>query len=487
MAQKILSPALASLRHLSVFRNSLFLSKVICNATQRSIVSAIPDSSGLTIYDIDAWNSDEWDPTSFSRPYDFSRPFFAQFREVMNVVPFPSLGVARSTLENADYTNDISHAKNCYLVFGATNNEDCLFSQWLWNNRDVVDCTNVFESERCYDSVFLRKCYHVLYSQYCRECVDSFFLSHCIGCTNCFGCSGLTHKRFCFWNEQLTEKEYQQRVAELRLSSRSEVASLRQRAQQIWIQFPGVDDSLRGSETCTGKNVLFSHGCKNSYFLEKCDEVSDSIAVVSGKSSQLQLSYGDGSENIYFSTGIGDNAYDIRFSWECWMNVSSLEYCMYCVHGVSNCFGCIGLRRAEYCILNRPYSKSEYLELLPRIKAHMSHTGEYGSFFPHTFSPHPYNESWASMFFPCSREKTLREGFRWKDELPIEHISISTPPDDLRDIDPSLLTKTFTCRKTGKPFKLTPPELAWYQREEIPPPEIAPLERIKSRQWVFHL
>jgi hypothetical protein len=317
----------------------------------------------------------------------------------MRKVPFPSLGVVAATLENADYINDTTHAKNCYLLFGATNNEDCYFSQWLWNNRDVVDCTNVFDSERCFDSIHLRKCYNLKYSFDCRECSDSYFLRHCIGCSHCFGCSGISFKKYCLWNEQLSQEEYQRRVAEFSLDSRGGVSDISKQVKRFLGEDREVAEPLRGSEECSGSKIFYSKDCQNSYLLESCRDVSDSIAVVNGKSSQLQLSYGDGSEQIFFSTGIGDNAYDIRYSWECWMNVSELEYCMYCTHGVSQSFGCIGLRKAKHCILNQQYKASEYQEVLTRIKAQMKQNGEEGQFFPAYFSPHAFNQSWGEMFF----------------------------------------------------------------------------------------
>jgi len=50
-------------------------------------------------------------------------------------------------------------------------------------------------------------------------------------------------------------------------------------------------------------------------------------------------------------------------------------------------FGCIGLKRNEYCVLNRQYSKDEYKKTVLRLIEHMKKTGEYGEFFPIDISP----------------------------------------------------------------------------------------------------
>ena len=47
-----------------------------------------------------------------------------------------------------------------------------------------------------------------------------------------------------------------------------------------------------------------------------------------------------------------------------------MYYSFACYH-CSSCFGCIGLRNKEYCILNKQYTKAEYEQLLPRIITHM--------------------------------------------------------------------------------------------------------------------
>jgi hypothetical protein len=64
------------------------------------VFSLYSPSSTVKIYSNDYWNSDAWDPTSYGREYDFSRPFFEQFAELLRTVPLPARPVI--SIENSD-------------------------------------------------------------------------------------------------------------------------------------------------------------------------------------------------------------------------------------------------------------------------------------------------------------------------------------------------------------------------------------------------
>ncbi|MCX6784777.1 MAG: hypothetical protein NTV81_02455 [Candidatus Komeilibacteria bacterium] len=44
------------------------------------IISTYPPTINVKVYDNDYWWSDNWEPTDYAMEYDFSRPFFEQFR-----------------------------------------------------------------------------------------------------------------------------------------------------------------------------------------------------------------------------------------------------------------------------------------------------------------------------------------------------------------------------------------------------------------------
>jgi len=87
------------------------------------------------------------------------------------------------------------------------------------------------------------------------------------------------------------------------------------------------------------------------------------------------------SQWAYFKNcGLG--AYDVKFSMQCLTNITDLTYCSFCFNVCEHLFGCTGLKKKKYCILNKQYSEEEYYLMVDKIIAHMKVTGEWGQFFP---------------------------------------------------------------------------------------------------------
>ena len=51
-----------------------------------------PDKN-IKVYNIDYWDSDKWTALDYGQDFDFNRPFFEQFKELMEKVPKPSLHI----------------------------------------------------------------------------------------------------------------------------------------------------------------------------------------------------------------------------------------------------------------------------------------------------------------------------------------------------------------------------------------------------------
>jgi hypothetical protein len=126
----------------------------------------------------------------------------------------------------------------------------------------------------------------------------------------------------------------------------------------------------------------------------------------------------------------------------------------------------VGLKDAEYCILNKQYTKEEYEDLVPRIIEHMESTGEWGNFFPMNVSPFADNETIVSEFFPLSKEEVLDRGWKWFDEA---GRSGSAEGDAV------------VCEVTGKSFKIIPQEKQVYSRFGILLPKRSPNQRHLDR------
>jgi len=154
--------------------------------------------------------------------------------------------------------------------------------------------------------------------------------------------------------------------------------------------------------------------------------------------------------------------------------------------GSSNNFGCCGLKKKQYCILNKQYSKEEYEELVPKIIKHMSSAGEWGQFFPIDMSPFAYNETLAHEFHPLTKKEAEMRGFKWKEfktEKPDvkKIIPADSLPAYIKDVSNDIPDWAIRCEITGKLFKIIPQELKFYKQEQIPIPRKHPDQRHKER------
>ena len=126
------------MRRRMIWRSEVVLYKIKCQAPNHNeeIFSVYPENGLFKIYDHKYWFSDEWDPMSYGRDYDFSRPFFSQIYELQKAVPRYNQSIRNSV--NCDYCGAISYSKNCYLTIGIYS-EDCLYSATAISSKNFVD------------------------------------------------------------------------------------------------------------------------------------------------------------------------------------------------------------------------------------------------------------------------------------------------------------------------------------------------------------
>lgn len=151
-----------------------------------------------------------------------------------------------------------------------------------------------------------------------------------------------------------------------------------------------------------------------------------------------------------------------------------------------DCFGCAGLKNAQYCVFNKQCSKEEYEGLVSRIIEHMKQCGEYGEFFPVSLSPFAYNETIAQEYFPFTREQILERGWRWRDEIDEtpkvqKVIPASQLPDSIDAVADDILNWAIECEATKRPFKIVKQELDFYRKMHLPLPHFHPDERHRRR------
>ena len=466
--------------------NQLHLYKRKCDLTNKEIISNYHPESPHKVFDQNVWYSDKWDPLEYGMAYDFSRSFFEQFKELSLKVPRPSLHRGFQYDENSDYTNYAGKNKNCYMIFDSDENRDCYYSYSLNSSESCMDCYRVRASELCYECVDCEKCYASAHLQDCVNCSNSYFLQNCIGCKNCIMCSNLRNKEFYVNNEKVSEEEFAKQKA--KCHSWNDLNQGMKYFNSFKLKFPKKNIHGVQNENVVGD---YLSNCKNAYYcfdsagLWDCSYVFQAFNPL--KNCMDIQECGDG-ELLYESTFCGYDAYNLKFCSHCLGTCSDLQYCYHCPHS-SNLFGCIGMQRKKYCILNKQYSEEEYKELVEKIIEQMRQDGEYGEFFPIELSSFAYNETIAQLHYPLEKGAAQKMGYKWRDENKEEYLKATyNPPDTIAEVSEGVLGELLKCVKSGRNYKIIKAEFDLLKKLDMPLPRECFFERNDRRskmrnQW----
>mgnify|MGYP001568335787 FL=1 len=377
-------------KRLLSFRNEKNLYKRKCDFSGKNIISIYSPDKPYKVYSQEVWWSDKWNALDYGRDYDFTRPFFEQFGDLLKKVP--RLAIINRNSENSLYTNICEQNKNCYLLIESSNNEDSLYSYWIQKCADCTDLCFCNECTECYECFSCDNCYETMYSINCQNCADSWFLKNCIGCKNCFGCINLTQKQYYILNKPYSAEEYKVKIKKLLSDSLKNTEKTLETFQKFCTKFPNKYAEIINSQNCTGNYIKDSRDCINCYHANEAEHCKDSVHVWrNSKYVYCSDTVGMNSELAYECMNTAINSYNNRFCNRCW-TVANSTYCNECDNS-KDLFGCIGLNHKQYCILNKQYTREEYEELVPRIIRHMIKTGQWGEFFPSGLSPFDYEET----------------------------------------------------------------------------------------------
>ncbi len=470
-----------------------------CDLCGKDMISVYDADSPYKVYCQTCWWSDRWDPLDYGRDYDFSRPFFAQFDKLWHTVPMLGLSVDTTNV-NSPYINLAGHIKNSYLIFHADFNEDALYGYYLINNKNVVDCSLIMQSEFCYDSMHAYKCSGCvgLRSQV-TESLDCFFLKDCGNCQNCFGSANLRNKKYYIFNKPYTKEGYFEEMKKWDLGSYARYQEAVRMSEENWNTLPPCPLFVDFSANSTGNNIFESKDCRDSFEVIGAQHCRFLMMMYDApvKDCYDATSWGNNEELCYEACNVGENASHVLFSQECGIDSFDLEYSKLGYNGARHQFGCVAVRKTPYCILNKQYSESEYhalrariveqMDTVPFIDAH-GNAYKYGEFFPMELSPFPYNATIANDFFPLKKEGAEGRGLRWHADGSSKHkitLSAADLPDHIKDADENILNETIGCAKCGKGFRIIPAELQFLKKRNLPLPRECPFCRIeeKVRLW----
>jgi hypothetical protein len=454
-----------------------------CDLTGEKILSVFAPDSPYKAAHHEAWYSDKWNALDFGRDFDFSKPFFDQFHNLMKDVTLLALNV--QSIQNCEYVNQCGWSKDCYFTIEADQNDDCMYGYRIFYDKTCIDCTEVTQSQWCYECVDCGNCYGLRYSQLCRQCADSSFLYDCRGCTNCFGCAGLRQKQHCMFNERLTPDQYQANLQAFDFCNPEHLGAAQEKFDALKLRHPRKAFIGEQNENVSGNYIYESKDVRDSYGMWQCRDCRYCNLIRDAKDCMDYFVWGDKAEKIYNCECCGHGVQNLAFCCDCWDGVHDLLYCYQCMKATSDCFGCIGVLKGKYCILNKQYSKEEYESMVPKIIEHMRKTGEWGQFLSSTIAPYAYNETMAQEFFPLTEGDARKKGLRWKENLPFttgkETLAWDKVPWDITHVPDSIVDEVFACEATEKNYRITKRELQFYRDMHLPIPRFHHDERHRRR------
>src|SRR3989344_1916181 len=461
------------------WRNERTLHRNKCAKTGKSLISCFSSDSPFTIYERDIWWGDQWDPTEYGQEYDFSKPFFSQFRELIEQVPHPNLFIGKCV--NTSYGNYIGEFRNAYLVSASWGGENINYGSRCNFCKDSMDMYITSNCQFCYSDISSAKCYETFFSQNVDSCTSSYFLYDCKNCINCFGCTNLRDKSNCMWNVQLTKDEYNKQLMELDIGSFENFEKVKEKFEKLKLDAIRKFANIVNSKNVSGDDISHANNLQSCFgvFEEMKD---DKFLMNSFHAKDSYDGYGLGLvELLYEGMDAGVNGARQLFVltvWECF----NAEYSINC-HGCNNIFGCIGLRNKNYCIFNKQYSKEEFEELRKRIIEQMINVPyvdkkgiiyKYGEYFPADISPFGYNETVAQDCFPLPKEEILSKGYNWVEREKPEYkanCNANDLPDDIKATnEKDLLNLVIECAHCERSYRIIQNEYLFLKRFNLPIP-----------------
>ncbi len=492
-------PTCRMLRRISA-RNQRSLYLRECSKCSQKVPSVFSPSSLYTVYCTECYFKDDWNAEDYFADYDFSKPFFVQFSELLKKVPQLHVAHTNNNGENIVFSNYVYRSSNVYLSYGVVRSENIYYSWGAENgNKMCIDSANFTDNENCYEIVSAQQNYDCTFLTRSHRCVDSHFLFDCVNCSNCFMSSNLRNKSYVFRNEQLTKEEYFTQLQALNKGNYTEHSKLEDEYDMLMRNAIHRYASIVNSYNSTGDFIFNSKNVKQGFSIDDCEDVRYCQINTNKIVNCLDFSMAGRAEESYEFSVAGRGNFHTLFC----LDIGDTHEISYCdgVNHVKDLFGCIGLKNKEYCILNKQYTKEEYIVLKEKIIEHMNtmpfvdrlrRVYKYGEFFPIELSRFDYNQTNFFDLFPMKKKEAEKEGYTWYIEQKREYqptIEFQELSDSIVDTPENISQHIFPCVHdqecnhicTGA-FKITDTELLLYKKLLIPIPRMCPNCRYFKRK-----
>lgn len=488
-------------RRRNAYRNLRTLYHDQCDLTSKKIISRFHPDMNLKVYANDARSSDGWDSKSYGKDIDNTTSILSHITTLLHTTPYQDLlGSLSNVANNAVYTNGTADVKDCYLVFDAHDVEQwCYITRWS-DSKEVSDCLRCSHSELCYECVNCDHMFHCVFAEHSTWCDHCYYIDNCHGCHFCIWCTNLINKQYYLYNQPSTKEYYEQelkRLQSLGFPSNPDFEGIKNSSLRNGESILHAERSI-GSNIKNSKDITISHTCRDCSNILYCTDISESQDCMDIDG------YGHNSFLMYNSVQVGRYSNHIYYS----ASIGKSEYMFYCfeVKKSHHCFWCVNMRDVSYCIFNKQYTKEDRERIVPQLIERMQAEGSRWQFPDILYSPFPYNDSDAQQYFPLhteiekgdhlTRSHNLHNDirsingysqdhklFEAKRHKTIKEINIPEHattllgkdlPQNIVEVTDDITTMVIICETSGRPYRITPMELAFYHKMSLPVPRKHP-------------
>lgn len=479
-----------------LWRNNRSLHKRSCDLCGKSMITIYRPDAPFPVYCNPCWWGDGWDALSYGVDIDWSRPFLEQWFELWNAVP-KFARWATGNIKNSDYSNNIANCTDTYLSYSTVGAEEVMYSENIDDGKALVDSFLSIKSNTGYEIQGTNN-YQCMYTSQSQDNINCKFIFDCNNCQDCFMSSNLRNKRYVFRNKQLSKEAYEQAILEENTGSRKKLDEL------VFEWKKEIEGAIHryarivACQNTTGNFIRNSKNAKESYMSHELEDAAYTARSFRAKDFYDAYGFADG-ELAYEVMGSPFGAARVMFSLLT-TGCQDLSYTAMC-QNANALFGSVAIRKKDYCILNKQYTKEEYQALVPKIIEHMNampyvdskgRVYKYGEFFPAEMSPFGYNETQAHDFFQITKEEAEQAGYNWyspKEREGKATIASGTLPDNITDVTDAVTSEVLACAHSGstcnqqctEAFRITVDELAFYRKMNIALPRLCPNCRYYER------
>jgi len=281
--------------------------------------------------------------------------------------------------------------------------------------------------------------------------------------------SNLRNKQYHIRNKQYTKEEYFKGLEQIHLDSYSNIQNLKKE----------FNDMVR-NDTIHRENLNILTTNSTGNYLDNCDKCSNIFTLSDSQNTRNSfrgLYNKDCIDQIvtWKTENSGNNScvtmgYDIKNSCNSIGKYS--EYLDLC-DDVEYCFGCVGLKKKKYCILNKQYEKEAYQKLKDKIIKDMG--SEYGNFVPFNMALCDYNYSTGFAYFAdVKKEEILKNNGYWLDEdlSSTDGMSSLELPDSILNTDSEVSSQALICPESKFRFNISKAEYEFHKRKGFALPRL---------------